>query len=128
MSLNALGLFSLVSFVLTLVLVPVLLIGLPADHFCRDGEQAAHRRHPLLHALLVFSRNAAGIMLLGLGVVLLVLPGQGLLTMLLGLVLMDFPGKRGLERRLLRQPRVLQPLNRLRRRFGRAPLRLPGSD
>lgn len=125
MSLSALGLFSVLSFVLTLLFVPLLLIGLPADHFLRDGRRRPTAGNRLIHALLVLARNAAGVLLLALGVVLLVLPGQGLLTMLLGLLLMDFPGKRSVELRLLRQPRLLRSLNRLRQRFGRPPLQLP---
>jgi hypothetical protein len=42
--------------------------------------------------------------------------------MIIGLTLVDFPGKRRLERRLLRHPRVLRAINRLRARFDRPPL------
>jgi hypothetical protein len=59
------------------------------------------------------------------GLVLLVLPGQGLLTMLAGLVLLDLPGKRAFERRVVARPRVLSALNWLRARAGREPLRRP---
>ncbi len=125
MSLSTLGVFSLLSFLLTLLLVPLLLVCLPADHFLRERSGRMLRRSRLIHGLLVIARNAAGVLLLGLGLVLLVLPGQGLLTILLGLLLMDFPGKRSVELRLLRQPRLLHGLNRLRQRFGRPPLQVP---
>ena len=58
------------------------------------------------------------------GLAMLVLPGQGLLTMLIGLLLLDFPGKRALERRVVRRPKILAFLNRMRDRRGREPLRL----
>ena len=60
-----------------------------------------------------------------IGVLMLVLPGQGVLTILIGLTLLDFPGKRRFVRRLLMRPRVFRVINRLRRRFGRPPLK-PG--
>ena len=52
---------------------------------------------------------------------LLVLPGQGLLTMLIGLLLLDFPGKRAVELKLVRRPGIAAFLNRMRARHGRPP-------
>jgi hypothetical protein len=52
------------------------------------------------------------------------IPGQGVLTMIVGLTLLDFPGKRGLECRLIGRPRILRTINRLRARFGRPPLEM----
>jgi hypothetical protein len=49
-------------------------------------------------------------------------PGQGVLTILLGVMLLDFPGKRNLETRLVRQPRVFRSINALRARFDKPPL------
>ena len=58
------------------------------------------------------------------GLAMLVLPGQGLLTILIGLMLLDFPGKRRLERRIVARPAILAMLNRMRARRGRDPLRV----
>jgi hypothetical protein len=52
---------------------------------------------------------------------MLVLPGQGVLTLCVSLFLLDFPGKRRLERRILGYPPVLHALNRLRTRAGQPP-------
>jgi hypothetical protein len=49
-------------------------------------------------------------------------PGPGVLFILLGLGFIDFPGKRSLERRLLRQPHVLSSVNKMRGRFGKPPI------
>jgi hypothetical protein len=49
-------------------------------------------------------------------------PGQGILTILLGLIMMDIPGKRPFETGLVKRPKVLQSINRLRERFGKPPL------
>jgi len=72
------------------------------------------------------AKNIAGVILLLLGFVMALpgIPGQGVLTMIIGLTLVDFPGKRGIERRILRHRRVLDAINRLRARFHRPPLEM----
>jgi len=67
-------------------------------------------------------KNVAGFVLLAAGIAMLVLPGQGILTMLIGISLVDFPGKRQLERKLIGQPAVLNTINKVREKFGRPPL------
>ena len=118
-----LGVLSIASAVLTILLLPVVVVRLPADYFVASRHDLAERRRPLLwleHAL----RNVVGIVFVLAGIAMLVLPGQGLLTILIGLLLVDFPGKRALERRLVRQPKLLAFLNRLRERRGRPPLQV----
>ncbi len=56
------------------------------------------------------------------GLAMLVLPGQGLLTLALAVLLLDLPGKQKLEARILRSPRLFKLINRLRQRCGRPPL------
>ena len=48
------------------------------------------------------------------GLVMLITPGQGVLSILLGLALVDVPGKRTLERKIFQRPPVLKLVNRLR--------------
>jgi hypothetical protein len=48
-------------------------------------------------------------------------PGPGLVFLLLGISLLDFPGKKKLERQLVRRPSVMRFLNDLRGSFGKAP-------
>ena len=55
------------------------------------------------------------------GIAMLVLPGQGLLTILLGIMLLEFPGKRRVELMLLRRPEILAGLNWIRRHANRPP-------
>jgi hypothetical protein len=114
-----LGVCSAFAFLATLLATPLLLTRLPADYLVR--EQPKERRNPLLFVL----KNALGVLVILLGVLMLVLPGQGLLTILLGLGLVDFPGRQKLERRLLLRPSVLKTVNALRRRASRPPLEIP---
>lgn len=119
------GLLALLVIAGSIVLLPILLLGMPADHFAREAEvPAGQARHPVVRGL----RNLAGLVLLAVGVVMLVTPGQGVLTILAGLFLLDLPGKRALERRLVGRAPVLRAVNRLRVRAGRPPLVAPPSS
>ena len=61
-------------------------------------------------------KNLLGVGCLFFGVLLLVLPGQGVLTIVVGLALLDFPGKYRLQRRIVSQRTVLRTANRIWRR------------
>jgi hypothetical protein len=118
---------SAVMFVLTPVAVAWAVVRLPADYFRhRKGEPlATYQRHPAVRLLLFITKNLVGIVLLIAGLAMLVLPGQGLLTIVVGLILIDFPGKLRLERWMATRPPVWRSLNWLRRRAGRAELKRP---
>jgi hypothetical protein len=100
-------------------------IRLPADYFVRAPARGGFwQSHRVLRLILKVGKNLLGTLMLAMGVVLSLplVPGPGLLFMLLGLGFIDFPGKRSLELRLLRQPRVLSSVNKMRARFGKAPI------
>lgn len=106
----------------------LILVRLPADYFLRDRRPPlASRPHPFRRILLKILKNAAGVAVVALGILLSIpgVPGQGILTILLGIMLLDFPGKFRLERRIVRARRLNRFLNRLRIRCGRRRFRLP---
>lgn len=108
-----------------LAVVRVLLIRMPPDYFSRSRSRTSWMdAHPVLRWAGLILKNAIGAALVVLGIVLSMpgVPGPGFLTILLGVTLMDFPGKRRLERWLIGRPSILQPVNRLRERHGKAPL------
>jgi hypothetical protein len=72
----------------------------------------------------VISKNAIGIVFVVLGVVMLVLPGQGLLTIVVGLMLLDFPGKYEVELWVVRRPSILRAINWIRSRAHKPPLEI----
>ncbi len=119
-----LALFVLSS-VVSLLAVTLVLVLLPPSHFRRPAPAARGRTGLVRWSGLVL-KNALGLVLIALGVVLSLpaVPGQGILTILIGLMLLDFPGRRRLERALLRRPGVLPAINRLRARFGRPPVEI----
>jgi len=121
----AIAVLSAVTFVASLIGVPFFLSRLPQDYFSRRERVELgipEGPRPGWRIALRVLRNALGWALLLLGALMLVLPGQGLLTLLVGLMLVDFPGKYRLERWLIARPSVLRPINALRRRAGRPPL------
>jgi hypothetical protein len=118
---------SLAMLVTTLAAFPFVIARLPADYFTDDSRPAPLSRHLAVHLLLMALKNLLGLALVLVGILLLFLPGQGLLTVIIGLTIMNYPGKFAFERWLVRRPRVLPALNWLRRRLGTPPFTDPGA-
>ncbi len=118
---------SLVSLVVGVASLPFLVARIPADYFSHEERQRmiARHGHPLIRLLLAGAKNALGAVLVVAGLLMLVLPGQGLLTLSAGLMIMNYPGKYSLERWLIMRPYVLPAINKLRRRYGVPPLQSP---
>ena len=119
--LQVLALLSLVMFLGSLLAVPWLIGRLPADYFMSHWQRVDERRrqHPLAQVLVPLLRNLAGCVLLLAGVAMLLLPGQGLLTMVIGLCVMDFPGKRRMLGWMVEKQAIQQGLNWIRRKQGK---------
>jgi hypothetical protein len=115
------SILSAVMFAGSIALVPVLVARAPADLFVREPSQ----RRGLGRLLRQIVRNLFGLGLLVLGVLMLVLPGQGLLMVLLALLVLDFPGKRALVQRLVRRPKVWDALHYVRQRANKPPFERP---
>lgn len=117
------GVASVVMFVGSLLAVPWLLARMPADYFVRDRPRRdGGNRRWWWWLIGHLAKNLVGVILVLAGVAMLVLPGQGVLTMLIGLSLLDFPGKRACELNLIRRPHVLKAVNWLRQKAGQPPL------
>jgi len=112
-----LALFSLVMFVGSLVGIGWVLVRLPADYFARTlAERQEYRRE---HWAWFIARNLLGMIILIAGIVLLFMPGQGLLAILVGVLMIDFPGRRIVVRKIIERRKVMSAANRLRAHFGR---------
>ncbi len=121
------GTFSIVTFAGSLIVIPTLLARLPSDFFLRTAPRPGtwRARHPVWRWAGRVGKNLLGGVLVLCGVAMLVLPGQGIITILIGLGLLDIPGKRALELALLRRPVVSRVVNWIRAKAHRPPLRLP---
>ncbi len=121
---------SLLMFVVSLVAFPLVITFLPQDYFVRHHRDPARqtRRHPAVWLTLSILKNVLGTVLVLAGLAMLVLPGQGLLTILIGVMLANFPGKYALERRIISRPAVAKAVNRIRESAGRPPLEIPAEE
>ena len=120
-----LSLLSVGLFLLSLLFVPLVVCRLPEDYFLRrDAGVPKTGNSPLFFFSVVF-RNIAGYLLVLAGFIMLFTPGQGLLTLFIGALCIDFPGKRALERRLIRNRRLQRTLNWIRRRNQVTALKFP---
>jgi len=103
-----LAVFSILAVLASVLLVPRFLATLPPDYL-RGGEPPSGHSLPLR-----VLRNVLGAVLALLGIAMLVLPGQGLLTLLVGVLLLDIPGKHALVVKTLSRPKLLSIVNKLR--------------
>lgn len=120
------GWFSMLSLLMvvgSVLLVPWLVLRAPHDVFVR--EVPADSERSVSWFLLWLLRNTVGVVLLFAGILMTVLPGQGLLTMVAALCLLDVPRKRQLLRRIVTRPTVWKALGWIRSRAGKSPFDRP---
>ncbi len=117
---------SVVIFVASVLVMPALVARIQADYFAHDVRPPSRwaGQHPLIRLALLIGKNVLGCVFVLAGLAMLVLPGQGLLTLLVGFLLLDFPGKYKFEKWLVRRRYISRPINWLRRRAGRERLRV----
>jgi len=120
------GAVSLAMFLASVVLVPVFVQILPADYFRKKKIRTKPKWVPFpLHVLYLVVKNVIGIALIILGLAMLVLPGQGLLTIIMGVILTDIPGERKVFLYICRRTLVLKAMNWLRKKKGKPVFVLP---
>lgn len=106
--------------VLAAILLPVVVSRLPVDYF-NGGTPLFKTSHPGLFII----RNVIGGFLVLIGFVMLILPGQGVLTILAGLIVMDFPGKKRIEVFIAHNALVFRSLNWIRSKNKKPPFDPP---
>jgi hypothetical protein len=120
-----LGGLSVLTFFGTIAGVPVFLIALPHDYLLGTAPPRSAAWPTPMRWIYRIGKNLAGWLFLIAGLLMLVLPGQGLLTIFAGLVLSDVPGKRRILRAILGREPVFDRVNRLREKAGKPPLDPP---
>jgi hypothetical protein len=120
------GVFGAILLVGSLGAIPIIVAWMPEDYFVRISSKQLRRRpfRQILHIL----KTILGAALVISGLVLLLLPGQGLLTLIIGLSLIDFPGKHALQIRIVSQPRVSESIQWVRRKVHHKPLIFPHGE
>ncbi|MCK5810795.1 MAG: hypothetical protein KAH00_06875 [Cocleimonas sp.] len=125
--LTTLALVSIITFIVSLFAIPWIIKKMPEDYFSNEQRRSAYKDkyHPLISLLFRIVRNMMAVIFILAGIVMLFTPGQGLLTILVGLGLSDFPGKFALERKIVRNEKIFNALNWIRKRTGVVPLLYP---
>jgi len=110
--------------IVSIAIIPWIVIKIPDDYFHEHYRVRVSKRsgHPLFAQLLAGLKNLIGFIFVIFGILMLILPGQGILTILIGLFLMNFPGKYQFERKIVSLPRVLKSLNWIRAKANKPPL------
>ena len=123
-----LGSLSIFIFVISVFMMVLIISFLPEDYFKSENRNlissVQNSRYPLLKLLVLITKNFFGVLLLLSGILMLILPGQGILTIITGLVFMDYPGKYKFERKLLRQKGVINSINWIRSRLSKPSLKV----
>lgn len=128
--LGYLGLISLLTFSLSVIVIPLIINRLSVNYFINltQPEHSGHQKPGYLSHLILFVRNFIGLLLLMAGLLMLFLPGQGLLTILIGVAVMSIPGKYKLIAVIISNESVQNSLNWLRKKNGKQPFRWPQKE
>jgi uncharacterized membrane protein SpoIIM required for sporulation len=121
-----LSLASIIGLIVSIVVIPWVIIKLPPDYFVYTKRETKKIfcHHPFCRALFLIFKNILGIALIISGIIMLFIPGQGLLTIIIGVILTDFPYKYKIERWIISRPHILSTVNRLRKKAKQPPFTL----
>ena len=123
-----LGSLSIFILIISVFMMVLIISFLPEDYFKSENRNlissVQNSHYPLLKLLVLITKNFFGVLLLLSGILMLVLPGQGILTIITGLVFIDYPGKYKFERKLLRQKGVINSINWIRSRLSKPSLKV----
>lgn len=119
--------FVLAGFVISLLvsalIVGIVIVKIPENYFSSHYQaDFLPNASWLTRWGATIAKNLVGAVLVLAGIVMLVGPGQGILTILIGLIMLDIPGKRPLEAKIIGRPTVLAAVNHLRARYNKPPL------
>ena len=109
-----LAVISIAVFIMSLIAIPAVIKRLPADYFV--NKKSISRQPWPVRVVILAIKNTLGIILICAGGIMLITPGQGLLSILVGVFICDFHGKRRFERWLVTKPSVKNSLNWIRRK------------
>ena len=121
---GSLGSFALL--IVGLVIAPLAVARLPVDYFQHPRSPPVPlSQQPGAAVLKTGLRNIAASVVIVAGIAMLVLPGQGLLTIVVGVLVSDFRWKRTLLDRLVSRRGIQHALNLLRKGMGKPSFEFP---
>ena len=114
---------SLCALAAAVLIASIIAVRIPSDYFASPRRPDPDwMRWPILRFVFLVVKNVLGYAFVIGGLIMLVTPGQGILTLLIGSSLADYPGKFRFQRWLLRRPGVIGSIHWLRKRAGKEPL------
>ena len=119
-----LSVISLLIFIFSLLSIKWLVSLIPSDYFIEKKPSKFKSKYPLIWLISMIVKNLIGYVLIVGGILMLVLPGQGLFTIFIGLMMSNYPGKYFIERKFIAIPNVLRTINGLRKKSNQNPLRI----
>ena len=117
---------SIIGFIGSLLVIPWILIQIPSDYF----SYSKRKKHqwgsypPIIRLVLLLIKNIFGVIFIISGIIMLFIPGQGIITIIIGIILTDFPYKYKIERWIINRPAILRSINKLRVKAKQSPLKI----
>lgn len=119
-----LGTISMVIFLFSLLSIKWLVSMIPSNYFIDKKKSKFRSKYPFAWLLTLIIKNILGYILIIGGIMMLVLPGQGLFTIFIGLILSNYPGKYFIEKRIVSIPTIINSINWLRRKSNKDPIKI----
>ena len=119
-----LGAISFAIFVFSLLSIKWLVSLIPSDYFINKKTSKFKSKYPVIWLVSMIIKNLIGYVLIIGGILMLILPGQGLFTIFIGLMMSNYPGKYFIERKFIAIPSVLKTINWLRKRSNQEPIKV----
>ena len=111
-----LGTLSFIIFIFSLLTIKWLVALIPSNYFMKKNNSEFRSNYPIFWLASIIIKNLVGYTLIIGGILMLVLPGQGLFTIFIGLMLSNYPGKFYIERKFIAIPSILSAINWLRKK------------
>ena len=109
------GIVSILIFVFSIAGLRLFIIAIPSDYFINKKRVSTLKnRSILLWIIYIVFKNIIGYIFIIMGLVALVLPGQGILMILVGLMMSDYPKKFDLEKKIITIKAVRKGINWIR--------------
>ena len=114
---------STIFFLLSLLGLSWLISIIPHNYFVdKKRVSLIKMKNPFMWLPIIIIKNSIGLVLILCGILMLILPGQGVLTIITGLIFLDYPGKFRFERSLVRNKLILNSMNWIRRKLDKPDL------
>ena len=118
------GSISLFVFLFSLLSIKWLVSLILEDYFINKKDSKIKTSNIFIWYIVLIFKNLIGYSLILGGIMMLVLPGQGLFTIIIGLMMSNYPGKYSIEKKFIAIPTILKSINWLRRKSNKPPIRI----